>query len=242
MFRGPARIARSVALTLASVTWLAGPVFAQSPATPTDRAENTATAGAARPRDLESEVNTLKAENAVVRELLRKMEEQQKALLEQVDRLQRRLDGATTALVQSGGQPQLANVPGPPAREASVPGPTASAGSASAQPASVATPARDDHYQDGMVIWQNPEGAKVPFLLRFNVNTQIRYLNTTDSPESFTDHLGNVREVHTRNDITVNRSMFILAGYVFNPKLQYSLTVWTSAGAASIIVAGNIGW
>ena len=31
-----------------------------------------------------------------------------------------------------------------------------------------------------MVIWQNPENAKVPFLLRLNNNTQIRYLNTAD--------------------------------------------------------------
>ena len=36
--------------------------------------------------------------------------------------------------------------------------------------------------------------------------------------------------------------MFILAGYMFSKKLQYSMTVWTSAGAASIVVAGNIGW
>jgi hypothetical protein len=50
------------------------------------------------------------------------------------------------------------------------------------------------------------------------------------------------RGIGNRNDITVNRSMFILAGYMFDPKLQYSLTVWTSAGAASIVVAGNIGW
>jgi hypothetical protein len=50
------------------------------------------------------------------------------------------------------------------------------------------------------------------------------------------------REVHTRNDITVNRAMFILGGYVFNPRARYSFTVWTSAGAASIVVASNIGW
>jgi len=99
-----------------------------------------------------------------------------------------------------------------------------------------------DRYQDGMIIWQTPADATVPFLLKFNINTQIRYLNTTDSPESFTDHLGIEREVHTRNDITVNRAMFILGGYVFDPKLRYSFTVWTSAGAASIVVAGNIGW
>ena len=90
-----------------------------------------------------------------------------------------------------------------------------------------------------MVIWEAPEGAKVPFLLKFNVNTQLRYLNTMSSPDTFTDHLGNVREVHARNDITVNRAMFILAGYVFDKRLRYSFTVWTSAGAASIVVAGE---
>src|SRR4030095_8717600 len=41
-----------------------------------------------KPDDLKKEINAVKAENAEVRELLRKMEEQQKILLEQVDRLQ----------------------------------------------------------------------------------------------------------------------------------------------------------
>jgi hypothetical protein len=82
----------------------------------------------------------------------------------------------------------------------------------------------------------------VPFLLKFNINTQIRYLNTINSEETYTDHLGVTREVHRRNDITVNRAMFILGGYVFDPRAIYSFTVWTSAGAASIIVASNIGW
>jgi hypothetical protein len=78
---------------------------------------------------------------------------------------------------------------------------------------------------------QTPEDARVPLLLNFNVNTQLRYLNTLDSNETFTDHLGNVHEVHTRNDITVNRAMFILGGYIFDKRARYSFTVWTSAGA-----------
>jgi hypothetical protein len=82
----------------------------------------------------------------------------------------------------------------------------------------------------------------VPFLLKFNINTQLRYLNTQDSDETFTDHLGGVRDVHTRNDITVNRAMFIFGGYIFDERARYSFTVWTSAGAASIVVAGTIGW
>jgi len=99
-----------------------------------------------------------------------------------------------------------------------------------------------ERYRDGMVIWETPPDAQVPFLLKFNINTQLRYLNTLDSDETFTDHLGVSRDVHRRNDITVNRAMFILGGYVFDQRARYSFTVWTSAGAASIIVASNIGW
>jgi hypothetical protein len=213
---------------LTSVTWSADSAFAQSTAP--------------RPDDVQSEINTLKAENAAVRELVRRMEQQQEALLEQVNRLQRRLDGVTAAVPQPGGQPEVADAGRPLANEANLPVTEASAGQTSAQAAAADTPKNEDRYQDGIVIWQNSEDAKVPFLLRFNNNTQVRYLNTLDSADTFTDHLGVVREVHRRNDITVNRSMFTFAGYMFDPKLQYSLTVWTSAGAASIVVAGNIGW
>src|SRR5438034_54060 len=76
-------------------------------------------------------------------------------------------------------------------------------------------PEKEDRYQDGIVIYQNSDDSKVPFLLKFNINSQIRWLNTVNSPTTFTDHLGNVREVHTRDDITVNRAMFILGGYMF---------------------------
>src|SRR3954466_4089339 len=113
----------------------------------------------------------------------------------------------------------------------------------SAQPPTApATPPSDDRYRDGIVIWETPSDVKVPFLLKFNINTQLRYLNTQDSEETFTDHLGVVHEVHARNDITVNRAMFIFGGYIFDQRLRYSFTVWTSAGAASIVVASNIGW
>jgi hypothetical protein len=114
---------------------------------------------------------------------------------------------------------------------------------ASVQTAPAATPqTNNERYRDGIVIWETSDDAKVPFLLKFNINTQLRYLNTLDSTDTFTDHLGVAREVHRRNDITVNRAMFILGGYVFDKRAIYSFTVWTSAGAASIVVASNIGW
>jgi hypothetical protein len=243
MLKPPAHVTRRVALMLISMLLFATFVSAQSPSTPPTGQRNGVAPDESRRTDLETEVTTLKAENAVVQELLRRLQEQQQALLEQVDRLQRRLDSVTTAVMQPGGQPQGAPAAARVADESNA-GPVqpTNVGTVSAPQAAVEIPEKADRYQDGIVIWRNPEGATVPFLLKFNNNTQIRYLNTLDSADTFTDHLGVVRDVHNRNDITVNRSMFIFAGYMFDPRLQYSLTVWTSAGAASIVVAGNIGW
>ena len=259
MLRHCAYAKLSIASTLALVTFAVS-AFGQSPPARPDSQQKEAAAAQApqlsksevaapepenkdtRANDLKNEVESLKAENAAVRELLRKMEEQQKTLLEQVDRLQRRLDGATTATIQPTGQTPGADATVPMTNAANTPAQPANSGNTSAPQTSGGKQEKEDRYQDGIIIYQNPDDAKVPFLLRFNVNTQIRYLNTRNSNDTFTDHLGNVREVHTRNDITVNRSMFILAGYMFSRKLQYSMTVWTSAGAASIVVAGNIGW
>jgi hypothetical protein len=197
---------------------------------PTPDKEKKVATDEARRGDLQNEVEALKAENAAVRDLLGKMTEQQQKLLEQVDRLQRRLDANT----QTSAQTQNADTAVPLTNPTNSPANTA--------PALGQPPQKEDRYQDGIVIYQNSDDATVPFLMKFNVNTQIRYLNTQNSKDTFTDHLGVVREVHNRNDITVNRSMFILGGYIFSKKLQYSMTVWTSAGAASIIVAGNIGY
>lgn len=183
----------------------------------TTAAHAQAPARPATPAELEQQVT-------VLREQLRAMEQQQKGVTEALNRLQQQL----------GDQPA-------PAAPQPVPPPAAAP--------LVATEADDsiteklvDRYQDGIVVWQTPDDAKVPFLLRFNVNTQVRYLNTTATEATFTDHLGVVRDVNPRNDITVNRSMFILGGYIFDQRLRYSSTVWTSAGSASIVVAGTIGW
>jgi hypothetical protein len=174
--------------------------------------------------DLERDVAALKADNAAVREQLRRIDEQQNALVDLMKRLQQQLDvvPAVAAAPAPGTTPavEATSTPVPPSLAEKVMG----------------------RYDDGIVIAQAAEDAKLPFMLKLNNNTQVRYLNTTNSDDTFTDHLGVVRDVHPRNDITVNRTMFILGGYIFDKRLRYSSTVWTSAGAASIVVAGNIGW
>jgi hypothetical protein len=61
----------------------------------------------------------------------------------------------------------------------------------------------ENRYRDGIIIGEAPEGAEVPFLLRLQGTTQVRYINSLDSQDTFTDHLGVTSAVDKRNDITV---------------------------------------
>src|ERR1043166_7411475 len=126
----------SIASTLTLLAFAVS-AFAQSPPTRTDSQQKEAAAQVpqlsksdvaapepenkeTRANDLKSEVESLKAENAAVRELLRKIEEQQKTLLDQVDRLQRRLDGTKAADVPVPVT-NAGNLPADPAKGANAP-------------------------------------------------------------------------------------------------------------------------
>ena len=267
-------------MALTSVTFFATSAYGQFPAnTPggpnnqvaaaqgfqLDKAGNSFLVQKPRSIDLEAEIATVKADNAAIREQLRRMEEQQRALLELVDLLQKRLGGPAVAemprTAQPFSSPEVAKASLQLTTAVRVPWPSLSAApltqpSSPAKAAAVSVPpttepqsqsvsavqAIENRYRDGMIIWEAPENAEVPFLLRLQGTTQVRYLNTLDSQDTFTDHLGQTYDVHKRSDITVNRSMMVFGGYVFDKRAPYSFTIWTSAGAASIVVAGNIGW
>ena len=192
--------------------------------------------------NLTSEVTALKTENISLREQLNRVEEQQKMMLEVVNDLKQRLGSPATPIV--GGPSSSSQQNFAAARELAT-----SVTDIAAPPAPVAQPqsvsalqAIENRYRDGIIIREAPEGAEVPFLLRLQGTTQVRYINTISSQNTFTDHLGVTYAVDKRNDITVNRSMMVFGGYVFSKRAQYSFTIWTSAGAASIVVAGNVGW
>jgi hypothetical protein len=192
--------------------------------------------------NLASEVTALKSENVALRKQLNKVEEQQMMLLEVVNDLRERLGSPAAPIavdpsLSSSQQNFVAQELETAVSNFRVPS------VAAAQPESAPKQQTNfPRYRDGIIIGETPEDAKVRFLLRLQGTTQVRYINTLDSNGTFTDHLGVTRDVHSRNDITVNRSMMVFGGYFFDKKAPYSFTIWTSAGAASIVVAGNIGW
>lgn len=116
----------------------------------------------------------------------------------------------------------------------STPGPPAQAGSVMGKLA--------DRYDDGIVLVETSDDAKVPILLKLTNISQFRYLNSMSGNDTFTDHLGVVKPVAKRNDLGINRSMFTFSGHIFDKRLKFSLFTWTSATTASVVVSGNVAW
>jgi hypothetical protein len=125
------------------------------------------------------------------------------------------------------------------------------AGAASAQTPPAAAPAADakpaegwqtPHYDEGFVLVSAPESAGVPFRLRLNHVSQFKYTNTMAVNETFTDHLGRVRDVIRRNDVQLTRDVFYFTGYAFDKRLDFNIIVYTSTADLTATAAGYAGF
>src|SRR3982750_275787 len=70
----------------------------------------------------------------------------------------------------------------------------------------------------------------------------LRYIDQNDSNGVFTDHLGNVRPVDTRQDISSHRVIVWMKGWMGDPRLIYALTLWTVNSTDQRAIFGNIGY
>ncbi len=69
-----------------------------------------------------------------------------------------------------------------------------------------------------------------------------RYMNQNDGDQVFTDHLGNVRPVDPRNDLFSHRIMVFLKGWMGNPKMVYTITLWTVNATDQRAIFANLGY
>jgi hypothetical protein len=70
----------------------------------------------------------------------------------------------------------------------------------------------------------------------------VRYVNQLPAQQQFTDHLGNVHDIDTRNDIQFHRAMVHLRGWLFSPKARYQITVWTVMSTDQTTLYGFVGY
>jgi hypothetical protein len=69
-----------------------------------------------------------------------------------------------------------------------------------------------------------------------------RWMDQNPADETFTDHLGNVRPVDTRNDIYSHRVMVFFTGWLASPRLVYSIVLWTVNTTDQRAIFGNVGY
>ena len=74
--------------------------------------------------------------------------------------------------------------------------------------------------------------------LNISVYGLFRYLNQMPGNQTFTDHLGRERTVKTRNDLNWHRSFVWLSGFFYNPKLRYTIAVWSLPTTQQTLVFG----
>lgn len=98
----------------------------------------------------------------------------------------------------------------------------------------------ESHYESGMVLVESSDPECTPFKLVIGNFAQVRYTNTQLDCLTFVDHLGGVRPVNPRNDITFNRDLITFTGYAFDPKMKYNIIAWASGSLASVVFAGGI--
>ncbi len=67
-----------------------------------------------------------------------------------------------------------------------------------------------------------------------------RYINQLPAHQSFTDHLGRQLSVDTRQDLQWHRMMIHFRGWMFSPKLNYTLTVWNVFSVNNMYIIGNL--
>jgi hypothetical protein len=97
-------------------------------------------------------------------------------------------------------------------------------------------------YKNGFVIFQPKDPKTTPYSLVFNDFNQFRYLNQQLDSNFYVDHLGVAHPVDSRNDLNVNRNLFYFNGYALDPKLFFSLIIWSSNSVATVIQGGYIGY
>ena len=70
----------------------------------------------------------------------------------------------------------------------------------------------------------------------------LRYVDQMPGHQTFIDHLGNTRTVDGRNDIYPHRVMVFLKGWLGDPKLIYSITLWTVLDTDQNAIFANLGY
>jgi len=70
----------------------------------------------------------------------------------------------------------------------------------------------------------------------------VRYINQLPATQNYLDHLGRPQVYSGRNDIEFHRALLWFRGWLFLPKLEYNITMWTVLSNNLVNLIGSVGY
>jgi hypothetical protein len=101
---------------------------------------------------------------------------------------------------------------------------------------------RAPHYDKGVLLLDPVDPEATPYQLRLNHVSQLKYTNTLRVNETYTTHLGVEKTVNRRHDVQLTRDVFYFSGFVFDPRLDFNILLYTSSATLTATAAGAVGW
>jgi len=65
-------------------------------------------------------------------------------------------------------------------------------------------------------------------------------MNQLPGNQTYTDHLGRVRQVKARNDLNWHRTFVWLTGFFYQPKFRYNISLWSLPTTQQTLLFGNL--
>jgi len=91
--------------------------------------------------------------------------------------------------------------------------------------------------RDGFLVAKTDRGT-----LYLSVYLLERYLNQLPVDQSFTDHLGDVHDISTRNDIQFHRLQFWARGWFWVPAFRYEFQAWSVLSTTQVALIGYMSY
>jgi hypothetical protein len=100
----------------------------------------------------------------------------------------------------------------------------------------------EPHYDDGFVLLPSIDPVSQPFRLKLKHVSQVKYTNTLNVNDTYTDHFGTQHQVLKRHDIQLTREVFYFSGFAYHPKLDFNILIFFSSATLVATAAGYVGY
>lgn len=186
---------------------------------------------------LEEQNAKLAEQNAKLAEQNAKLARQNQSLAERLEAAESQQSPAHRAAGQRNAGTALSTPPAPDAAPAA-----RSPHKAPRVPPAADRAADDNGAQGQLVVVRSRDGARMPFELRADLFSQVRYSHLSKQSNYWIDSSGTMQPIRNFNSLELTRNFIQLSGYAIDPKLQFTANLFSSTALNSTVYLGWINY